>query len=112
MRTAFPPPGGWSIWVREPDGVRHFIVATTKEADAWEAVKAKVPIAQLVSSEPLTRDVVLSLGVAQGYIKERTSRTDTGTSAFEGNAGLIVASVPEMPLRKRTIHDRPTGASK
>jgi hypothetical protein len=103
MQTAFPTPGGWSIWVREPEGVRHFIVAITKEAHAWEAVRMKVPIGQLLSSEPLTRDLVLSLGVAQGYIKERISRANAGSPAFKGTAGFVVASITNMEVRKRTI---------
>jgi hypothetical protein len=110
MRTAFPPPGGWSIWVREPDGVRQFIVATTKEADAWAAVKIEVPTAHLLSSEPLTRDLLSSLGIAQGNIVERIARASCGPATLRVNAVLGAASAGQVPAR--TTYTRPFGASK
>jgi len=65
------PPGGWSIWVRDSNSERHFIVAISNEVDAMGAVILIVPGAQLISSEQLPHDVVLSLGVPQGKIVER-----------------------------------------
>jgi hypothetical protein len=74
----FPPPGGWSIRVRDGDIVRHFVVAMVGEADALEAVVAKVAGAELVSSELLTRDLVLSLDMASGEVKERSAGAEAG----------------------------------
>jgi hypothetical protein len=109
MRTAFPPPGGWSIWVREPDGVRHFIVATAKEAEAWEAVKMEIPAAHLLSSEPLARDLLSSLGVAQGNIVERIAPASGGPATLRINAVLGAASAGQVPVR--TTYTRPYATS-
>jgi hypothetical protein len=64
-------PGGWSLSIRDCDTVRHFIVAISKEADALEAVIQVVPCAQLISSEPLPHDVLLSFSMSQGKLSER-----------------------------------------
>jgi len=84
-KTAFPPPGGWSIWVRDSDDVRQFIVAHSKEADALGEVIKRVPNAQLLSCEPLTRDLILLLGMPQGEAKERAAIAKSGAPRVEAD---------------------------
>jgi hypothetical protein len=82
------PAGGWSIWVRDADSDRHFIVAISKAADALKEVFLVVPDAQLLSSEALTQDVLRELGLRPGRTVERESRPDASASVT-GRAGHL-----------------------
>jgi hypothetical protein len=83
LNTTSASPGGWSLWVRDCDDVRHFIVALAREADAVSAVLTEMPRAQLLSSEPLPRDLVLTLDVPPGEVKEWAAIANVGLPAVE-----------------------------
>ena len=104
----FPPPGGWSIRVRDGSIVRHFVVAMVSEADALEAVVAKVPGAELVSSELLTRDLVLSLDMASGEVKERSVGAEAGSPPAQ-RRGSSTCSL-EAYIRSRQSQRRSTNS--